>query len=819
MNSSYKENKNFYNVLNTNKQQRILSVLLAICLKLLCFSTIYAGEKQNSSKEVLKNTLSIDSTYLDKTQTVADMNLQELANLQISPFEVSTRFDSGYRTSNSVSGSRFDAQIKELPFAIQAFNESFIKDQKPVNIFDVARYSPGVTYRSNDFNEGNANMSIRGFAIGSLAGGNIHILRDGFHGPSIFDFTNISRVEVLKGPSSFLYGQVAPGGIVNIITKSPQTAFDATASVRYGSYNQYRCEADVTGPISNVLFYRISASYDEDMHYWKPYNAHSLNISPSFTWKPINRLSFSIKYEHFSKKENPQVMQKPGYNIQNGLIPTITDPNLSGVDVPGLSADWNSMSFSDYRYSETNSLNGWIDYKQSDHWDIRGGYSLQTYKIDALFSGNLGMSDNSTSMQGRRLKNTIYTNNDNTVQLDAVGLYDFDWVNLRILCGGQFVDRQFDLIARQSPNNPALGSNPIASPLPLWDLSNPLSWNRDISDFLKTTSFSASRSDSTVKYYDKSIYVSTTLSFLNNRLLFLTGWRYTSTDSRLTYNILNKSFTNNTSMITPQYGVLYKLDPELSLFASYSESFVPGTFTITTVDRITSIPKPTKGRGYDVGIKADLFDGHLSGTLTCFDISNENIINDISLTNNQGIKESYYIQSGMQRSNGLEMDATIKATKNWQIYLSYSYMDARITKVAYNDHTILAQDTATLDAAGKTNYKNVLRYHDKPLQMSAPHLANLWTRYNFSIGVLKGLSLAGGANFVFNQTILPDGPLSSHQTYTLVNATVGYSWLLHGIHLGIDLMGKNLLNEYYRPSQSSRSRPMEFILTLTAKFN
>jgi iron complex outermembrane receptor protein len=64
-----------------------------------------------------------------------------------------------------VSGSRFDAPIRDLPFAIQVFTKAFIEDQKPRDIFDVARYSPGVTYRSNDFNEGNANLAIRGFAV------------------------------------------------------------------------------------------------------------------------------------------------------------------------------------------------------------------------------------------------------------------------------------------------------------------------------------------------------------------------------------------------------------------------------------------------------------------------------------------------------------------------------------------------------------------------------------------------------------------------------------------------------------------------------
>lgn len=136
--------------------------------------------------------LPLFSMASDARKDVADMDLAELANGHVSPFEVSAYLDSGYRASNSVPGSRLDTPIRELPFAIQAFTESFIKDQKPRDIFDIARYSPSVTYRSNDFNEGNANLAIRGFA-------------------------------------------------------------------------------DITGPASPTLFYRLAASYDQDRHYRDPY--------------------------------------------------------------------------------------------------------------------------------------------------------------------------------------------------------------------------------------------------------------------------------------------------------------------------------------------------------------------------------------------------------------------------------------------------------------------------------------------------------------------------------------------------------------------
>lgn len=747
---------------------------------------------------------------------VASMDIAELVNVRVSPFEVSAHLDHGYRASNSVSGSRFDAPIRELPFAIQAFTESFIEDQKPVNIFDVARYSPGVTYRSNDFNEGNANLSIRGIAV-SATPGNVQILRDGFHGPSIFDFTNLSRVEVVKGPSSFLYGQVAPGGIVNVITKSPQRTFAAKADARAGSYGGHRIEADLTGPASETLFYRVAASHDQDMRYWRPYDAGSRNVSPSLLWQPDERVSVSLKYEEYVKRETPQLMQKPGYSTQAGTVPTADDPNLSGVDVPGLPDRWNSMAYSDYRSSKTKGLGARLDFKADDRWNLRLGYSRQRYVIDALFTGNLGMATNTTLMQGRRVRRQTYTNFDDTYDVQAVGDYRWDGTSLRLLLGGEYSQRRFDNWAAQAPNNPALGSHPTASPLPLWDLSNPATWNRDATVPLAT--LTANATNTTTDYVDKSVYGGSTFGFLDDRLLVLAGWRRTATHSQLHNHLSGVTQAKiSASAVTPQYGVLYKLMPGLSAFASYAESFVPGTQILRNPDGTQKAAEPTQGRGHDIGLKADLFNGRLSGTLSFYDIRNRNIVNDLALTDARGNVVIYNVQSGEQRSRGFELDATALLTENWQLYFSYSRMHARITEFSGNDAAILAQDPATLDASGRANYKNVRRFHNAPLQMSAPHLANLWTRYNFTQPGLTGIYVVGGAHFVRDQTLLPDGPASSRQTYTLLHAGVGYMWQWKGQRMSVDFMGKNLADEKYRPSQSTRGRPREFLLSFVARF-
>ena len=451
--------------------------------------------------------------------------------------------------------------------------------------------------------------------------------------------------------------------------------------------------------------------------------------------------------------------------------------------------------------------------KVDERWHLRAGYSHQDDQVDALFTGNLGMARNDTFLQGRRVRQQIYTHRDDTFEMKAVGAYAWGPATLRLLLGAQYVARVFDNQAAQAPNDPALGSTPTASPLPLWDLRDPSTWNRDAS--VPLASLDTTRVDQTISAVDRSVHGGATLGLFEDRLLLLAGWRLTLTESRFTNHLTNLAQPDAaTSMVTPQYGALFKLTPELSLYGSYAESFVPGTFVLNNPDGTTSPAAPSKGKGWDVGLKADFLAGRASGTLTWFDLANHNIVSDLAVTNSAGAVTIYNVQSGQQLSRGLELDGTFTPLDHWQLYLSYSYLYARITEFSGHDAAILAQDPATLDAAGQANFKNVRRFHGAPLQMSAPHLANLWTRYDFTGTRLQGLWVAGGANFVYDQTLLPDGPQSAHQTYLLLNATAGYAWLWRGHRLGVDVSGKNLLDEHYRPSQSTRSRPREFFLTL-----
>jgi iron complex outermembrane receptor protein len=133
--------------------------------------------------------------------------------VKLADFVVSTTQDSGYRAGNSVSATRIDTPIKDLPFSISAFTEQFISDIGALELLDVVNFAPGVTSGAKEFTQGNNRFSIRGFD------GDVTPQRNGFVGNRYVDSANIQRVEVVKDPASLLYGQITPGGTVNYITK------------------------------------------------------------------------------------------------------------------------------------------------------------------------------------------------------------------------------------------------------------------------------------------------------------------------------------------------------------------------------------------------------------------------------------------------------------------------------------------------------------------------------------------------------------------------------------------------------------------------
>ena len=250
----------------------------------------------------------------------------------LSPFQVTTDKDTGYRATNSISGTRLNTPIKEVPLNLEVITDDFIRDTGALNLREALRYSAGVVLESQSdaFVEpdsdrqtagandprgatrapGDSTIKLRGFVIDQ-------VLRDGFRRQYSADSINIDRIEVLRGPSALLYGVGSFGGVVNYLPKRPLLKPKYHTGVTAGSNGLLRSELDFTGPLGTSAWkpaYRIMAAYDEHGDYTDLYNSKHWTVAPVFSFNPFKSTTVVIDNEFGYVKDTGVGFQ----NIRSG---------------------------------------------------------------------------------------------------------------------------------------------------------------------------------------------------------------------------------------------------------------------------------------------------------------------------------------------------------------------------------------------------------------------------------------------------------------------------------------------------------------------
>lgn len=694
--------------------------------------------------------------------------------VSLSPFTVTASQDHGYRSSNSVSATRVNTAVRDLPISIETFTEEFIKDLHARDLLDIVQFAPGISSASGDFAGGNnGNYNIRGFASGNP-------LRNGFKGPNVLDPVTISRVEVVRGPSSLLYGQLPPGGLVNYITKLPLDKPQTTLTQRIGSDSFYRTELDTTGPVGgdSGLFYRFNGAYDHASQYVDPSESVSKVFAPVVQWRTPHG-TLTLDYQYFQRRERPEVFMKPFF----------VTPGFQYLEkVPNLPKNFNALGKQDYRNSDTRAFVADWTFKAYD-WNFRADYSLARQEIAHFLTATLFIFDSQRAhpFLNRTASLQDIASTDQTGQFEAFRDFKFNGGSWKVLLGYQTNRRDEYFKMRSIPSAIA----PAA-----WDLLDPSTWNRNV--FFDLSQLSVINDPAVVTTLNDGYYLVNQVSLLNDRLGLLGGLRYSNVKSS-TLNQANNTITGvsiDQSQTTPQLGVTGRVTQEISLYASYSESFVP-TGGAKIVNGVTvGAFDPTVGKGYDVGLKADFLDGRLSTNLAYFELVNEGIVNNVATGTNPttGLPVFTTFQSGQQASRGVELSGVYAPDSAWQFLYSYGYLDAYV----------------------KTNRANPAQ-EGFQLSNTAQHYANLWGKYS-PPDALKGLYLAGGVNYQGKRLV----DISNQNLYWaplyLVTLSVGYEFKAGTTPLAVDLTCKNVTDKEYFPTNNSRGQPRTLILSLGAKF-
>ncbi len=734
-------------------------------------------------------------------------------------FTVSTEADVGYRAGNSVSATRIETPIKDLPFSVNAFTEQFIDDIGARSLGDILAYAPGVTNAAREFGTGNSKVNVRGFESDPQ--------RNGFTSAGYIDSATISRVEVVKGPASLLYGQIAPGGVVNYISKRAGEKPETEVKVSAGSYNYLRSSIDVNQPIvSDALLFRFNGVWENGFEWVDKAESETTLVAPTVTWKVTENSALTVDYQWFRRRDTPQAFMRQNVRVplnDRNLYPMPGDPTkgIAPITYFGHYAldDRRYNPSSAFDYSDSDFENFFAEYavKIGESWNVRGvftwdkgitsGYqhsygdvltSVPYADLVAALNGDYSLEnvfrttdrlidvDRYGAEALQRVQFTQRRPQTRTWQLEAAGQYEFGNITWKPLLGATWQEMDNVVLQRTLPTS----EWPAA-----WDLADRSTWT---DTYFPLTAMPENLRRNTPAT-NMGVYTANFFSFFDDRVMAVAGLRWSKAESQ-TINLQNGSAGINfeTTKTTPQLGLGWHVRPDMLLYASYSESFTPGNRQLRTNGVIDRLAEPFIGRGYEVGLKTDFLSGRVSATVSAFAIEQDNYtftVNQINPTT--GLTEATDLQGNTVVSNGVELDLTWSPTDHWQVYLGGGYSDT-----FYDE--INAPEAAYL--------KNT------PPESAARERYNLWTRYTFARSGDTGWWLGAGANYTGKKAEISNNPFLYLPNEFIVSATLGCDFQLINHDATAVLEWKNLTDEDEIPSVRSRGLPSRVVFTLGMKF-
>ena len=722
-----------------------------------------------------------------------------------------------------------DAPLMETPQSVQIIPKQVIEDQQAQSLAEAARNVSNVG-NSSGLSTGDT-LTIRGFPttlflIDGLPN------TTGLLGYAPRELTQFSRIEVLKGPSSVLFGAIEPGGALNLITKKPLGDPYYEASLSHGRWDNNAATVDLTGPVNEdrTLLYRLTSTYRKSDSFRDEVESERGFIAPSFTWLVTPDTSISL-FGHY---------QKDSARVDRGIPPirdpitgalrenyTANAPQLYQQAFPAkelfpleftLDDRVNSERYFGNRENERNEQAtgsaGYLWETAFGDWTFRNrtrGESSSTF--DQRTTVTSLDADNRTAQRSYNERNWYLSSYTTQFSLDGkfktgnlthrpyVGV-DFTHAYLDVSIYDQyanagskdlyFTDAEkefFDNIGAPNLNfilksqfDPAvnIGSlTPIPVKISSWVNTIGVFGRHQLSVGDKLHFLAGARYDRVRGFgRDRSYYLRENLFFVPQ----ITPTLFTNP----------KRTAIHADHVSPQGGVLYRIVKEVSIFANGSSSFNQD-FRVLLSQGLT--PKPIVSTGYEGGLKFELFQESLVATLAGFEVRKTNtVVND-------PLNVGRLIQTGEQTHRGFEADVLATPIKGWNFIASYGYIDAKLTK----DDT---RDPATGRKMLEGNRPALVPEHN----------ASVWAVYELQSGVLQGLGMGMVAYYNSDRFATAENDLVLPQ-YTIANGLVYYRQKNYKVSLTL----KNIYNQRYIESattkyQLSPGRPFEAIVALNMSF-
>ncbi|GEB38838.1 ferrichrome receptor FiuA [Gluconacetobacter liquefaciens] len=651
----------------------------------------------------------------------------------------------GFVATRSLSATKTDSPILTTPKSIYVITRQQMDDLQPLTIDEALRYAPGISDPiggSGTPMNNSHDIYQRGFQSDTFVDG----LMTGVS-PSVVEPFMLDRLEALSGPASVMYGQAAPGGIINVSLKRPTEKAQNQVNIGFGSYGRYEGQFDSSGPLTKdgSLLYRIVAigNTQGDQTQYKKYER--LAIQPALTWK-IDRkteLTFIGQYNY-----TPALMSNAGGPAMGAIFPQkyLKYSPYTFTSDPAFQNSHQNSGFFEYIFSHI--FNSHLKFSQNFRYEHVDSYFAQ------LFSQ--GLVAGTSNMRRYALVNS---DQGYSVLLDNHLQGDFSTgpVKHTVLIG-------VDYRLQKDVNRYAFDFSTV----PTLNLLSPRYHQYTYADFIKG---SGNEWDADHNYLEQEgIYFQD--QFQWKGLNIMLGGRE---DWNNWYDQFQRAFTWHA-------GASYELPFGLAPYFSYATSFNPQSGDIYGAGQAS----PLVGKQWEVGLKYQPRHSQMLFTAAAYDLRENNVlINDPD-------HQNFDLQVGQIRVRGVDLSANANLAQGLNLSATYSYMEPQ------NSRTNLTTTTYT----GET-----VSMKDKAPSQLPRHTVSLFVDYKFPRDIAPGLSINAGLRYV-GSTYGDNANSFKVPAYTVFDggATYDFGALMHslkGLNMRVSLI--NAFDKQYVVSCSSGS--------------
>lgn len=557
-----------------------------------------------------------------------------------------------YTTSQMSTATGLPLSIRETPQSVTVVTRQRMEDQGSTSLQDVLETASGIAIQKYDSDR--TEYLARGFTLGEFQYDGVVIQNEGVYdyGLSNPDTTIYDRVEIVKGANGLMQGAGSPGAAVNLVRKRPTDTFQGSVTGTAGSWNAYRTELDLSGPINpdGTLRGRMAGSFEDAESYLDHYEKKSFTLYGILEADITDNTTLSLGADY--------QRSRPRGSSWTGLPMFYSDGSRTDFDVSTNPAtDWSR------RETFTSNFFATLDHEFDNGWKANLTYDHRRNGHDSVLgSAGSGYPDPVTGAGVYQYVGKY------------VGRLVQDTFDAKISGPIELFGRDHDLMfgataSRKTTKGPLYGYggvnyDPAVPNFFTWD------GNTDEPAFDLTGKY-----ESSLTQY--GAYAATRLRPTDD-LSFVLGSRISwyDYDDKGNYDNASASWSqaskyNAKGELTPYFGVIYDLNNSASVYASYTSIFKPQENQNVSGAYLD----PEEGNSYEAGVKAALLDGKLNTTAALFMIKQDNVAEVAGIDSNTG--EYYYTAADGVTTKGFELEASGEIRPDWNIYAGYTYAHAR----------------------------------------------------------------------------------------------------------------------------------------------